>query len=87
MVELADARDSKSRGSDTVWVRPPPPAPNTKNCGILGKKCLIYCNFFYIFKFHNNFHSRNGFFKILPVPNAIPKQKIFQTSGKISTVQ
>lgn len=27
MVELADALDSKSCGSDTVWVRLPPPAP------------------------------------------------------------
>ena len=30
MVELADALDSKSCGSDTVWVRFPPPAPKTK---------------------------------------------------------
>ena len=27
VVELADALDSKSCGSDTVWVRFPPPAP------------------------------------------------------------
>ncbi len=26
-MELADVTDSKSVGSDTVWVRVPPPAP------------------------------------------------------------
>ena len=30
MVELADARDSKSRVRKNVRVRPPPPAPNTE---------------------------------------------------------
>ena len=31
VVELADARDSKSRVRKDVRVRPPPPAPNVKN--------------------------------------------------------
>ena len=32
-MELADVLDSKSSGSDTVSVRPRPPAPNTKGRG------------------------------------------------------
>ena len=30
VMELADVTDSKSVGSDTVWVRVPPPAPKRK---------------------------------------------------------
>ena len=30
VMELADVTDSKSVGSNTVWVRVPPPAPNTE---------------------------------------------------------
>ena len=32
-MELADVQDSKSCGSNTVWVRPPPPAPRIPNEG------------------------------------------------------
>ena len=31
VMELADVTDSKSVGSDTVWVRVPPPAPEKKH--------------------------------------------------------
>ena len=30
VMELADVTDSKSVGSDTVWVRVPPPAPSSE---------------------------------------------------------
>ena len=32
---MADARDLKSRGSNTVWVRLPPPAPSAKTALLL----------------------------------------------------
>ena len=35
VMELADVLDSKSSGSDTVRVRPPPPAPNSKNPNLI----------------------------------------------------
>ena len=37
-MELVDVTDSKSVGSDTVWVRVPPPAPlgNTRFSGFRG---------------------------------------------------
>ena len=41
VVELADAPDSKSGGSDTMRVRPPPPAPKIQ---------VVKLGFFYFFR-------------------------------------
>lgn len=49
VVELADALDSKSCGSDTVWVRFPPPAPNSRNPNLVpigeGFGFLLYLDY------------------------------------------
>ena len=44
VVELADARDSKSRDGDIVWVRPPPAAPMK-----LEQLVFSGCSFFTLF--------------------------------------
>ena len=41
VMELVDVTDSKSVGSDTVWVRVPPPAPRRS------KLCIACSDFFY----------------------------------------
>ena len=49
VVELADARDSKSRDGDIVWVRPPPPAPKPPFALRTGVSYAFFC--FYIYAF------------------------------------
>ena len=43
VVELADASDSKSDGSDTVWVQVPPSAPKKKQA----PACFFFCSYVY----------------------------------------
>ncbi len=45
VMELADVPDSKSGGSDTVRVRPPPPAP-LRRVGLLRIHLRIHCGIF-----------------------------------------
>ena len=42
MMELADVLDSKSSGSDTVRVRPPPPAPNKSRVNFVHSAFVYY---------------------------------------------
>ena len=59
VVELADARDSKSRVRKDVRVRPPPPAPNKYN----PNQIFLIGDGFGLFVFFEKFedtHFRNG---------------------------
>ena len=58
-VGMVDEEDSKSFGSDTVWVRVPPPAPNQYNPNQI---FLIGDGFglFVFFEKFENTHFRNG---------------------------
>ena len=48
-MELADVTDSKSVGSNTVWVQLPPPAPNSRNPNLVpigeGFGFLLYLDY------------------------------------------
>ena len=62
VMELADVTDSKSVGSDTVWVRVPPPAPNQYN----PNQIFLIGDGFGLFVFFEKFedtHFRNGVVK------------------------
>ena len=59
MVELADALDSKSSGSDTVWVRFPPPAPK--------KMTLTFVRVVFLYRRESNPERAKIFKKKLPV--------------------
>ena len=62
VVELADARDSKSRVRKDVRVRPPPPAPNQYN----PNQIFLIGDGFGLFVFFEKFedtHFRNGVVK------------------------
>ena len=61
-MELADVTDSKSVGSDTVRVRPPPPAPNQYNPNQIFPAGDGF-GLFVFFKSFEETHVRNGVVK------------------------
>ena len=62
VMELADVTDSKSVGSDTVRVRPPPPAPKQYNPNQIFPVGDGFGLFVYFEKFEDT-HFKNGIIK------------------------
>ena len=69
VMELADVPDSKSGGSDTVRVRPPPPAPKQYNPNQIFPVGDGFGLFVYFEKFEDT-HFKNG---IIKRPNSKPR--------------
>ena len=81
VMELADVPDSKSGGSDTVRVRPPPPAPDQYN----PNQIFLSGDGFGLFVFFEKFedaHFRNGAVKRPKSKNGGSKSKAKEGLGR-----